>query len=448
MKRCLWIGLGLVACRPETGNLIGALDWEATEGGTVLRAEWTLQEEALAWVEFGPSPRCDRWKTPKERGLSGEVLLIGLPPATDACFSLYAEKDGVVEAGVMQTYRTSSPPAAFEPMEVEIFDDTAYADGFWLGTNAINPALAYVLDRDGNYVWWHKGPANALTPQMSMAHAKDGFVFNEFNRDFSIDESRIVSIGFDGVVKESISTPNGHHSFTNLPDGSLAYLAIDVRDTEEYGPVVGDALIIDDGVTSEVLYTTWDDEHILLEPHEQWGVSFYPQGIDWTHANYLYFDEDRNSFTISFAHADAIVEVDADTGAHLRSIGQAGTHSVPGNLLGRPHSAEWTDDGNLLFFTTPRLGENEESIGVELAFDDSTNSTEVVWSYGEGLNYFTLVMGEVLRLDNGNTLMNFGSKGIVEEISPEGEVVWRMYTATGTFPGHLVFVDSFYEDNR
>ena len=51
MKHVLWVGIGLVACRPESGSLIDTFDWEPTEGGTVLQTEWTLQEEALAWVE-------------------------------------------------------------------------------------------------------------------------------------------------------------------------------------------------------------------------------------------------------------------------------------------------------------------------------------------------------------------------------------------------------------
>jgi hypothetical protein len=86
-------------------------------------------------------------------------------------------------------------------------------------------------------------------------------------------------------------------------------------------------------------------------------------------------------------------------------------------------------------------------MGVELSFDEETLSTEVLWSYGEGLNYYTFIMGAVDRLENGNTLMNFGSKGVIEELSPEGDLVWRAFTATGNFPGHLSFMKRFYEES-
>ena len=138
-----------------------------------------------------------------------------------------------------------------------------------------------------------------------------------------------------------------------------------------------------------------------------------------------------------------MVEIDAETGEHLRSIGRYGTHHVTTpNLIGRPHSGYWTEDGNLLFFTSPRNA--NDSIALELTFDDSEMITAVDWSYGQGLNWHTHILGEAVRQQNGNTLVNFGSKGIVEEVSDAGEPVWRMYTATGFFPGHLNFLSGFY----
>ena len=210
--------------------------------------------------------------------------------------------------------------------------------------------------------------------------------------------------------------------------------------------MVGDTVMIGDGTGPVPLYSTWDDPRILLEEHRQWDNEFYPQGIDWTHANYLSYNEDRNSLTISFANAEAVIEVDATTGEHLRSIGQDGTHSVEEGLLGRPHAGYWTDSGTLMVFTTPLWGPNKSSIGVELAFDDEAKTAEVVWEYGYELGYNTIIMGEATRLPNGNVLMNFGSTGVVEEVTPEGEAVWRVYTATGTFPGHWTFVRSLYNE--
>jgi len=441
-KNSLVLSLVLWGCSAGQDGLIEDLSWERTDVGTVVRVLWTLQESAETWVEFGEIPDCTGRETPVQTDSSGEVLLLGLPPVTDSCFVVHAERDGNVESSERQTFRTENVPAALEPMEIEQLDTEAYQDGFWVGSNPSSPSLAYVVDRNGDFVWWYEGKKDSLIPQVSVAPDGAGFYFNEFNRDFAVDESQVVLMGFDGVVKEEYATPNGHHSYTWLPDGSLAYLAIDVRETEEYGPVVGDAVMVDDGSGPVPIYSTWDDEHIVLEPHDQWEVGFYPQGVDWTHANYLSFSEERNSFTISYANVEAVIEIDADTGEHLRSIGQLGTHSVEEGLLGRPHAAEWTDEGTLMLFSTPKPG--RQSMGMELGFDDDEASTELLWSYGEGLNYYTLIMGAVRRLEGGNTLMNFGSKGIIEELDADEQVVWRAYTATGTFPGHFEFVKNLY----
>jgi len=435
----------LLACGPSADEIFTDVTWERTNVSTVLRVLWTLEENTEAWVEFGPEGDCARWKTDVETGDSGEALLMGLPPVTDACFTVKALREGETFSWDETTFRTENVPVSFEAISVEELDPSAVDEGFWVGSNAITPALAYVLDRQGNYVWAYEGPDDIGIPQMLLAPDGQSFYFNEFNVDFAVDVSRIVQMGFDGEELASIEIPGGHHSFDLLPDGSVVYLAQDVRDTEQWGAVVGDAVWVHDGNEAELIYSTWEDENIVLETHSSWNTEFYPQGHDWTHANYVAYSAERQSFTVSFANAQSVIEIDAETGEHLRSIGRYGTHQVTSpNLIGRPHSGYWTEDGNLLFFTSPRNA--NDSIALELSFDDEEMIATVDWSYGQGLNWHTHILGEAVRQQNGNTLVNFGSKGIVEEVSDAGEPLWRMYTATGTFPGHLNFLSSFYEN--
>ena len=446
MIRFFAIGTVFLGCLPVEGPSLLDVRWERTSVGTVVEVSWEVDEAATTWVEFGPAPQCDEWQTSKSLGKQGQALLLGLPPVTDSCFVVHAEAGGVQVTSPMESFRTENVPASFEAMDIESWDPTGYQDGFFVGSNALNPAQVYVLDRQGRFVWWKEVGEDFVSPQMVLSPDGRGFSYNTFFRDFSVDASAVTRVGFDGEEEESIPTPNGHHSFSWLPDGSLAYLAIDVRTTQEYGDVVGDVLMVDDGNGPRELWNSWEDSNLLLEKHRLWKSTFYPQGIDWTHANYLSYSAQRNSFTISFANIEAIIEVDADTGAHLRSIGPTGTHMVEPGLLGRPHAAAWTEQGTLMFFTTPLWGLGRQSMGMELSFDDESATTEVVWSYGEGLNYDTHIMGEALPLESGNVLMNYGSKGIVEEVNLEGEVLWRAYTATGSVPGHWNFLEGFYEE--
>ena len=448
MFRTGMIGLLVLGCSAGNSPGIDGVTWERTDVGTVIRVSWIGDEDVASWVQFGPASDCDKWSTPAKTGVEREALLLGLPSATDSCFRVMGEilGESAVEiiAEDVEEFRTENLPAGFSAMEVEILDEAMYEDGFFVGSNPRNPAQVYVLDREGNIVWWREGEGENLSTQMVLSPDKSFFTYNSFDRDFAVDNSQVIRVGLDGSELETIKTPNGHHAFAWLPNDVLAYLSIDVRDTEEFGPVVGDTIMIDDGTGPVPLYSTWDDPRILLEEHRQWNDGFYPQGIDWTHANYLSYSEERNSITISFATAEAVVEIDASTGEHLRSVGQDGTHSIEPGLLGRPHAGYWTDEGTLMVFTTPLWDGGKSSIGIELDFDDQAMNAEVIWEYGYDLRYFTMVMGETTRLPNGNVLMNFGSKGIVEEVTPEGEPVWRIYTATGTFPGHWSFVKSLY----
>ncbi len=148
---------------------------------------------------------------------------------------------------------------------------------------------------------------------------------------------------------------------------------------------------------------------------------------------------------MSFRNVDTVVELDRD-GDLVRAVGGHGTHALTGGdqLVGKPHSAYWTDSGTLLFTTTPSTSP-EETRAIELGFDDEAGTAEVIWSWGEGEGFFAKVLGEALRLPNGNTVVNFGSEGVVVEITPDGEVGWRLETPTGYFPGHLTFIRDLYD---
>ena len=100
---------------------------------------------------------------------------------------------------------------------------------------------------------------------------------------------RSTSSNGDGTTIRTIETPLGHHVFTELPDGTITYIALDRR-TPEYGQVCGDALIeiAPDGSRT----STQHGANIPLYESDFFHADFYPQGRDWTHTNFVeYFPE-------------------------------------------------------------------------------------------------------------------------------------------------------------
>ena len=90
------------------------------------------------------------------------------------------------------------------------------------------------------------------------------------------------------------------------------------------------------------------------------------------------------------------------------------------------HSAQITDNNNLLFFDNGRFNEPELSRCVEIEIDESNQSATLAWEYILPESMLTLSRGECDRLPNGNTLISAGRTGNVLEINDEDEVVWHL----------------------
>ena len=90
------------------------------------------------------------------------------------------------------------------------------------------------------------------------------------------------------------------------------------------------------------------------------------------------------------------------------------------------HSVQVLDNGNLLFFDNHRYLSPELSRCVEVAYDESDYSTEIVWEHVLPENLFSGSRGECDRLENGNTLITAGRTGYTLEISPDNDVIWQL----------------------
>jgi hypothetical protein len=68
-----------------------------------------------------------------------------------------------------------------------------------------------------------------------------------------------------------------------------------------------------------------------------------------------------------------------------------------------------------------------------------------VWSYTASPTVFAFAMGSAQRLPNGNTLVDYGTASRVDEVDPQGNLVW---TLSDPHPGfgfyRATFIDSLY----
>jgi hypothetical protein len=90
------------------------------------------------------------------------------------------------------------------------------------------------------------------------------------------------------------------------------------------------------------------------------------------------------------------------------------------------HSVQVLDSGNLLFFDNHRYLNPELSRCIEVSYDESDYSAEIVWEHELPVELFTGSRGECDRLENGNTLITAGRTGYTLEVTPENVVVWQL----------------------
>ncbi len=77
--------------------------------------------------------------------------------------------------------------------------------------------------------------------------------------------------------------------------------------------------------------------------------------------------------------------------------------------------------------------------------DESNMTVKRVWSYQDPNDNFIELLGDVRILPNGNYLVSWTSIGLVNEITPDGQVVWEIGTAVGSAIGRVHYLPDLYD---
>lgn len=80
----------------------------------------------------------------------------------------------------------------------------------------------------------------------------------------------------------------------------------------------------------------------------------------------------------------------------------------------------------------------------EYSFDDDGGEAELVWSYSPDPCVFSFSLGDVSRLDSGNSLVTFSNQGQIDEVDPDGELLWRLNASLGGAIGYTTFLEDLH----
>lgn len=450
-KAALFLGM-LAACRPRDEEEDGALTVGATlndKNPTVVHLEWSTAEPGTSWVEFGPDESYGTVIPTSAASTDHRFSLYGAPALSTVWWHAVTETEGAtLEAtGSLQVGNVG---ADLPQMEVDLGDPDQWSSHpYFLGGIVGSQTHVFIVDRMGNplWYWWANEEFQgelALLSRVEFARGSRDIYYETYTWDMKPQTSGIHRVSLDGEKVRDVPVANCHHGFTEKGDGTLLLHVADIRpwydESEgETVQVAGDAIlqVFPDDTQAE-LFNAWDWEPVTESWRSDAG-STYGDAVDWTHANGLEWYED-GTLLYSLGHLQRILEMDADTAEILRTFGVGGIEvQPPAEPFEFQHSPIWTPEGNLMM--TSNQG-HDEIIAVEYAVGDE-GLTEA-WSFGKDKGYVSQAAGEVLRLENGNTLFVVGTTGNVLEISPDGEVVWSMVAGVGSAFTWIRPFDSFY----
>jgi len=184
------------------------------------------------------------------------------------------------------------------------------------------------------------------------------------------------------------------------------------------------------------------------------------------YSNTINWDPATDTVVMSFPEANNVVQIDRKTGALVATYGTgAGAYAFspsPWSLVWQ-HFPNITPQGTLLVSThfpqfTKDSPPGPHQHGFEEFQIDRTNKRLTrIWTYGDGASdgaEWAASRGMALRLSNGNTLVNYGTGGVIREVTADKKTVFYVKFdnpgASDDFNklvGHNFFTDDLYTMN-
>ncbi len=160
-------------------------------------------------------------------------------------------------------------------------------------------------------------------------------------------------------------------------------------------------------------------------------VDLTVSSIDPSNFNSIEVESDT-SLLLSFAHMNEITKIDRRTGEIIWRMGGKNNQFTFINdtrPFTRQHDVRRLPNGNITVFDNGTFSNPFYSRGVEYEIDEEAKTATMVWEYDRYEDVQSTHKGNVQRLSNGNTVINWGGLGddpaipSVTEVDPDGNIV-------------------------
>jgi hypothetical protein len=227
------------------------------------------------------------------------------------------------------------------------------------------------------------------------------------------------------------------HELKVLPDGGYFLIGINSTtvDMSKYvtsgkkNATVSESCIEEFTAKDELIFQwrAWDHFDIRdVELDDLTGTS-----IRFPHMNAIDLDDDGN-IILSSRHLSEVTKINRQTGEIIWRLG--GAHNQF-NFINDPlegfknqHAARALGNGHYTLFDNGDLHNPSVSRAVEYELDTTNMTATLVWEFRDKPDKYSFYMGNVQRLPNGNTLINWAISNLpkLTEVRPDDTKVFEM----------------------
>jgi len=295
--------------------------------------------------------------------------------------------------------------------------------------------VPFILDKDYDLVWtydWKIGqPTRArMTP--------DGKYMYVARANVPSANAGMKKIAMDGSTEEDVSSKFArmNHDFTILDDEhqTMYFIAYaqngSCDDVVEYDPVTG--------MNRTVMNTS----------------AAFSDGAP-CHCNAIDYSPMDDTLIISDLDHHALIKVDRKTGATKWVLNGCDQNDFTGEgstWTGPEHNFHILGpDHILLFNNVVGMGGggscpvgNSGSLAIELKLDETAKTATKMWTYSAMPAVQNIVMGDVQRVDKGNTIVAYSTQGVVHEVDSASKLIRSISWGTGGAIGYIIWRPTLY----
>ncbi|HXU65102.1 MAG TPA: arylsulfotransferase family protein [Polyangia bacterium] len=345
---------------------------------------------------------------------NSKTLLLGMKASKTYHYKVTVSDGANTCSSTDQTVMTGALPNGSLPQLTITTNNKAGLYGGYLVTGSYQGAKvqSFILDGDGDYVWWYSTGTDGCGTRMSY----DGKYMWINSANVPDQGGKVHRVTMDGMEDTDFSTPfkGESHQLTPLPDGSVAFYATgsngcdDVKIFPANGTPSSSAMTVVNAKTAH-------------------------GGSGACHLNNIEYDASDDTLVFSDLDNVCLTKV-TKTGSTVWVWG--GTNGVTSTITGDA----WVggEHGFHIISATDWLIFNNNSpnaaTALELTLDATAKKATKKWSYVSNPNIKVQVLGDVQRMtDNGptgagkgNTIVDYGTGDQIHEVDANGMLLQQI----------------------